>query len=143
MNNAQRYLCLVMRIIAAVSACAIMPVFMPHAWMDAIHRQLGLGQLPDMPVIEYLTRSVSVLYTLHAVVFWIAAGDVVRFRPIIGAIIAWFLAFGVLILGIDVAAGVPWFWIAGEGPVVLVLGVVMLVLFLKCPAAPHEPTGPK
>ena len=30
--------------------------------MNAIHAEMGLGQLPDAPIIDYLTRSLSLLY---------------------------------------------------------------------------------
>jgi len=131
MNAAEKNLVLLMRIIAIVSACAVVAIFMPFHCMNATHEMLGLGPLPDRPVVHYLARSVSLLYTLHAVLFWLVANDLKRYRPIVAGLIAWFLAFGVFILGIDIAAGVPWFWIVGEGPVVLILGAVMALLFKK------------
>jgi hypothetical protein len=33
------------------TSAAVMPVFMPHCRMDACHRWLGLGTLPEMPII--------------------------------------------------------------------------------------------
>ena len=38
---------------------ALPAVFMPTAWMDYFHRDLGLGPLPRGPIVEYLTRSIS------------------------------------------------------------------------------------
>jgi hypothetical protein len=136
MNAAEKNLVLLMRIIAVVSACAVAAIFMPFHCMSATHEMLGLGPLPNIPVVNYLTRSVSLLYTLHAVLFWLVASDLRRYRPIAAGLIGWLLAFGVIVLGIDIAAGVPWFWIAGEGPVVLILGMAMALLFVK--AKPDE-----
>ena len=46
-------------------ACGVMTllalpaVFLPQAAMDAIHRSLGLGPLPEGPIVLYLARSLS------------------------------------------------------------------------------------
>ena len=29
----------------------------PYSWMDAIHQGLGMGKLPDAPIVGYLVRS--------------------------------------------------------------------------------------
>jgi hypothetical protein len=45
------------------------------------------------------------------------------------AYLAWTgLVFGVVILGVDIHAGMPAFWIAGEGPSILILSALLLVL---------------
>ena len=36
------------------------------------------------------------------------------------------IALGILLLGVDVMAGMPWFWQAIEGPANIVLGSVIL-----------------
>ena len=59
MNRAGRILVAVLRIVGAAALLAIVPVVMPHAWMDSIHGQIGLGELPHQPIIGYLTRSLS------------------------------------------------------------------------------------
>ncbi len=38
---------------------ALGAVVMPFDWMNVIHRQAGLGELPDVPIVGYLTRSIS------------------------------------------------------------------------------------
>jgi hypothetical protein len=62
--NAERLLVVLLRTIAAAGALAIVPTFMPHGWMNACHRWLGLGELPETPIIVYLTRSLSAMYVL-------------------------------------------------------------------------------
>lgn len=41
---------------------ALVAVVMPYEWMNVIHRQAGLGELPHVPIVGYLTRSISALY---------------------------------------------------------------------------------
>ena len=110
------------------ASLAIVPVFVPHAWMDACHRWLGLGTLPETPIIVYLTRSLSAMYAFHAGLLWIASRDVRRYAAIIIYVGLALVAFGGVMLWIDIRAGLPWFWIAGEGPLTIVTGLVIFVL---------------
>jgi len=41
----------------AVTAIAL--VMMPGSWMAAVHEWLGMGVLPDKPVVEYLAPPTS------------------------------------------------------------------------------------
>ena len=127
-KNAQWWLVVVLRCMAAAEALAIVPVFMPHEWMDACHRWLGLGDLPRIPVIVYLTRSLSAMYVAHAGLLWLITRDVVRYRPVITYFGWLFIAFGTLMLFVDFHAGLPWSWILGEGPVVVAVGLAVLIL---------------
>jgi hypothetical protein len=126
--NAERLLAILLKIIAAAATLAIVPVFMPHAWMDSCHRGLGLDELPETPIIVYLTRSLSAMYVFHAGLLWVVASDVRRYAAIVTYLALAFMAVGIVMLGIDVKAGLPWFWIAGEGPSTIVVGLAVLVL---------------
>ena len=131
MNGADRILVILLRAIAVAASLAIVPVFMPHAWMDACHGWLGLGTLPETPIIVYLTRSLSAMYAFHAGLLWIISRDVRRYAAIITYIALAVMVFGAVMLWIDVRAGLPLFWIAGEGPFTIVMGLVILVLQRK------------
>ena len=48
---------------------------------EPIHRQVGLGELPQVPIVGYLTRSISALYALHGALLVFMAGDVRRYLP--------------------------------------------------------------
>ena len=74
--------------VAFVQAWALAAVVMPFAWMDEIHRALGLGAMARTPVVEYLARSTSLFYALCAALLFVAARDVRRFAPII-AFLGW------------------------------------------------------
>jgi hypothetical protein len=131
MLNAEKVLVILLRSIAVAASLAIVPVFMPHAWMDACHGWLGLGTLPETPIIVYLTRSLSAMYAFHAVLLWIVSRDVRHYAAIVTYIALALVAFGAIMLWIDVRAELPWFWIAGEGPFTVVFGLAVLVLQRK------------
>ena len=60
----ERILVSVLRITGCVSLLAAIFVFVPYSWMNAIHQQLGMGELPSNPVVGYLARSTSAFYAL-------------------------------------------------------------------------------
>ncbi len=132
--NGERMLVLLLRAIAVAASLAVVPVFMPHAWMDACHRGLGLGPLPETPVIVYLTRSLSAMYVFHGGLLWLVAGDLRRYAPLVTYLAAAFVVFGIVTLWIDVHAGLPWPWVASEGPAGLVFGVAIFTLRRRVPA---------
>ncbi len=126
--NSQRLLVLILRAIAVSAVFALIPVFMPHAWMDAIHRHLGLGPLPETPTTIYLTRSLSAMYAMHAGLLWIISRDLRHFAALVTYVGVVLLAFGATLIWIDCRAGLPWLWVASEGPFTISLGVAVLVL---------------
>ena len=62
MTNPERCLKVLVRILGTGSATVAVFVVVPYAWMNAIHQWLGLGTLPDTPVVGYLARSTSAFY---------------------------------------------------------------------------------
>jgi len=126
--RAERWLVVVFRGVAIAAALAVVPVFMPHGWMDWCHRSMGMGELPELPVIVYLTRSLSAMYVFHAGVMWMAASDVRRYAALVTYLASAMAVFGAVILWIDLRAGVPWFWSASEGPMSLGIGLASLYL---------------
>ena len=55
MNRPEKALVLLLRLSAVLLLTAIVPAVMPFAWMKSIHRLLGMGELPEGPIIGYLT----------------------------------------------------------------------------------------
>lgn len=110
-------------------------VVMPTDTMAAIHRWLGLGELPRAPIVEYLTRSISAFYGFHGGLLLMVTGDPTRYRPIV-VYLGWMnVVFGVLLTAIDTAAGLPAWWSLVEGPSVVALGIALLVLVRRVPRA--------
>jgi len=110
------------------SLFALVPVVMPFSWMVATHRWLGLGEMPDGPVVEYLARSVSAFYALFGALFLLVASDLERYRPVVRFLGVALALVGLVLLGVDLAAGMPWWWSALEGPLWVVLGALLFVL---------------
>jgi hypothetical protein len=118
-----------LRLIGGVELLAIPFLLFPFPWMNAVHdRALGLGPLPNAPIVEYMARCLSALYAVHgSVVFWISF-DVSRYRPLIRFLGGLHLALGLTVLSIDFTSGLPLWWVFGEGPGIAVGGVLLLVL---------------
>ena len=128
MNQKERILVWLLRLGGAVMLTALGAVLMPFDWMNVIHRQAGLGDLPHVPIVGYLTRSISGLYALHGALLVFLAGDVRRYLPVVRFLAVAGVVFGALMLGIDCAVGMPLSWTVAEGPYVVALSAVVLWL---------------
>ena len=130
--TAERFLLWLLRLNAAVlllaAPCALLP-FTSMAW---VHREvLGLGPLPDMPIIRYMGRSLSILYATYGLITLYITISWPRYREVV-PLVAWLhVAFGAAMLAVDRDAGMPWWWVAAEGPPLAIMGLVMLALFWK------------
>jgi hypothetical protein len=102
------------RFVGAGSLFALVPVFMPFSWMIATHRWLGLGDMPTGPVVEYLGRSFSTFYALVGALSLVVTADLDRYRPLVRFLRIAFALWSVVLLGVDWAAGMPWWWTASE-----------------------------
>lgn len=130
-GTAHRALIILLRIIGISGCTAIVACVMPTTWIVATHRWLGLGDFPDAPITQYLARSLSAFYAIFGGLAIVISTDVQRYAPIIRFIAYAVLAFGVLVTGIDLMAGLPTYWTVFEGPVTFVFGVVILLL-VRC-----------
>jgi hypothetical protein len=126
--RAEKILVILLRISAGVLLLALAPVFFPQAWMAAINRAVGLGELPDSAIVGYLTRSLSAMYAFHGALILYISLDVRRWRPIIICLAALGMVFGAFMLSLDIRLGMPAAWTVCEGPFIFVLGGVMLGL---------------
>jgi hypothetical protein len=136
MNRAsteERLLVLVLRSAGAVLLLAYAAVFLPAAWMAAAHRWLGLGEFPSAPLVDYLTRSISILYGVKGGLYLLLSTDVRRYRQVI-VYSGWAaIGFGLAMIVIDVRAGMPWTWTLGEGPCIILAGAALLFLVRRVP----------
>ncbi len=120
-----RFLILFLRIVGTVSGSAALCAVMPLRAMDTVHRALGMGPLPNGPVVEYLARSTSAFYALLGALLWIISLDLPRYRPLVLLIGLAFVALGALLLWTDIKAELPWFWQIAEGPFDAFFGVIL------------------
>jgi len=114
----------------------LLAVLFPLLPMDTIarlHAALGLGEFPRSAIAEYLARNLPLLVALHGMLLWGVATDLVRYRPLI-ALLGWgAIAHGAWLVLIDWQAGLPGWWVAGEGPLRALLGVATLRLLRAVP----------
>lgn len=124
--RAELSLRLLLRAIGTLDLLAFAAVFMPEGWMAATHAWLGMGDFPRAPVVDYLSRSASLMYAQHGAVFLFLSRDVRHYRPLI-RLMAWIaIASGIIMLAIDLLAPVPLFWTVIEGPgYVFLAGLVL------------------
>ena len=128
MTKSDRALVILLRFVGVSALFALIPVLMPMSWMVATHRWLGLGEMPTGPVVEYLARSLSAFYALMGALCLVLATDLERYRPLVRFLGVAFALMSLALLGVDVAAGMPWWWSAFEGAGGLVLGALLFVL---------------
>jgi hypothetical protein len=119
---------MLLRFVGVGALFALVAVFMPLSWMAATHRWLGLGEMPTGPLVEYLARSLSSFYAVMGALCLVVATDVERYRPLVRFLGVVFALMSVVFLGVDLSAGMPWWWTASEGPGGVVFGVLLLVL---------------
>jgi hypothetical protein len=127
MPRADKALVILLRCVGVTALFALAAVFMPMSWMATTHRWLGLGEMPTAPVVEYLARSVSAFYTLVGALCLVLAANLERYRPLVWFLGATFALMSVVLLGVDLAAGMPWWWSASEGPGGVVFGALLFV----------------
>jgi len=126
--TSEQTLKLILRLMGSSSLFALIFVVAPYGWMDSIHTTLGLGQLPDTPVVGYLARSTSAFYAMLGGLFWVISFDLERHRRVLIYLGAAIASFGVVLLVVDWAEGMPAFWTLWEGPFVVVFGLAILLL---------------
>jgi hypothetical protein len=133
MTRADKALVILLRLIGVSALFALVAVFMPLSWMVATHRWLGMGEIPTPPVVEYLARCVSAFYAFFGALCLMMASDLNRYRPLVRSLGVALAVMGVVCVGVDLAAGMPWWWSAFEGPRGIVVGALMVFL-----ARPHH-----
>jgi hypothetical protein len=128
MLRPEGYLAFLLRLEAVVLLCAIPPALMPTEWMASVHASLGMRTMPRGALVEYLTRSLSLLYASWVPILWLTAGDVRLYRRLI-EVMAWTrVALGLGLLVLDSAVGMPWLWLLAEGPSIIALSLVVAML---------------
>ena len=123
-----RVLTILLRVIGGVSLLALPFVVTPYSWMNAIHMELGMGDLPPEPVVGHLARSASAFYALLGGLFLLLSRHPLRFRPVLMYLGVAVILFGVVLLCVDWIEGLPMFWRVTEGPFCVGLGTAIFLL---------------
>jgi len=113
----------ILRVVGILAMFAIVAAFMPLSWMASVHESIGLGKMPDGPIVEYLARSLSALYALLGCWIFYLSGrvpDQLGFVRLFGAL---FAVFGVVLWWVGFKSGLPIAWVLLEGPPSILLGL--------------------
>jgi hypothetical protein len=127
MSITRLQLCL--RVFAIVPMTAVFAVVLPIGVMDDIHQAIGLGRMPEGPIVEYLARSTSMFYALHGALLWYLASDLRRYRDLFRFYLWISLLFALGLFLTDLSAGLPRRWALVEGPIVAAFVGLTMVLF--------------
>jgi hypothetical protein len=128
MSTQDRFLQVLLRVVGTAGLLAIPFVMVPYSWMDAIHQGLGMGQLPDAPVVGYLARSASAFYAILGGLLWTVSFDLRRHRMVLSYLGFAVILFGVAMLAVDFGQGMPIWWSLAEGPFNVAFGVAFVWL---------------
>ena len=128
MTRQDRFFKLFLRVIGTAALFALVAVVMPYSGMNAIHKWLGLGQLPAEPIVGYLARSTSAFYAMLGALLWVVSFDLVRHRLILRFLGVAIIVFGVMLLAVDFIEGMPLWWSLWEGPINMAFGTIILIL---------------
>lgn len=80
MNRSELAIVVLLRVVGMTGLLAIPAIFLPYSWMNSIHGYLGLGKLPDAPIVGYLARSLSVFYAVVSAITLFVSFDIRRHR---------------------------------------------------------------
>jgi hypothetical protein len=121
---------LFLRLVGTVALAAVVAIVMPFSWMNAVHQWLGMGPLPNQPIVGYLARSTSAFYAVLGGLLWVVSFDLRRHRVVLQYLGLVMVALGIMLGIIDFAEGMPKFWKWAEGPLNAVIGLVILLFTL-------------
>ena len=128
MSRQERIFQLALRVLGTSCLSATLFVFVPFEWMNSIHQQLGLGNLPDTPIVGYLARSTSAFYAMLGGLLWMLSFDVRRHRAVLRYLGLAIIVFGMALFGVGWQVGLPIWWRLWEGQIDCAFGIVILWL---------------
>lgn len=112
--NRRLLLVWLLRLAGATEVLAFIAVVMPRSWMEIANTAIGLGPMPDGPLLMFMIRQASYTYGVHGLSLWLIASDVERFRAfVVFNGIAFLLAAPVFFL-IDLTSGMPLWWAVSD-----------------------------
>lgn len=130
-TQAKHYLSLLLTIVGCGLMVAFLFVLLPSPQMAAIHDWLGLGEFPDVPLTFYLARSTSLLYGVHGLLMFVVGRKLNKYIEL-AKLMGWLhVGLGLTMLGIDLSAGMPWWWTAFEGLPIAATGLLVVWLAKK------------
>jgi hypothetical protein len=129
LGNSDTRLRWLLRAVGVALILSLPAVVLPYRAMNRIHADvLQLGTLPDVVIVHYLARTASLLYAVHGAILLFVSFDVNRYRPLIRFLAVLNGCFGLAACGVDICYGMPLWWAAWEGPLIVLVAVVVWLL---------------
>ena len=141
MTQVERHLIRFLRGTALMFLSAAFAVIMPYEWMNAISEAIQLGPLPNVPLMAYLTRSVSALYAVMGASYWFISRDVRRYLPLLRFTVPLTLAFDVTVIALDILIPMPLVWTIGESVSILAWTAGLWWLVRRVSSEPETNSG--
>ena len=129
--NRERLLVWLLRLAGAVEILAFIAVVMPRSWMEIGSAWVGLGAMPDAPLLMFMIRQASYTYGVHGLSLWLIATDVERFRPFVVFNGIVFLIAAPVFFWIDLTSGMPRWWALSDPVSCGLFGAALLLLSRK------------
>ena len=127
-HTAGKTVVFLLRFLGINGLLALIFLVMPFSWIEQIHNWSGLGDMPDAPIVRYLTRSICLFYALFGSILIMISLDLVRYRRLVWFTGMLFPLIGIILLGVDIIEKLPLSWILSEGPFMIVFGLLFLWL---------------
>ena len=110
---------------------SVIGVFLPISVIESIAKFFGIESFPDSPQFMYAVRLMSATYAAVGVFFVILALDPMKYGVMVP-----FSGVGAVFVGVVCAiagllAAMPLWWFLGDSLSCLVLGVLILVFWIK------------
>jgi hypothetical protein len=129
--TSQRLLVWLLRLAGVTEILAFISVVMPRSWMEVSHAWLGMGTMPEGPLIMFMIRQASYAYGMHGVSLLVLSSDVVRFRTLVILNGIAYLLAGPIFFWIDYTAGMPWWWTVVDSLGCGFTGAAILLLTMR------------
>ena len=129
--------------LAAISVCSSGVTFLlPVASIDSFLVWCGLEQVPHVRLMRYVLFAAGLLQVGIGAVVWVIARDVVRYQPVVVAVLVAFLIGAPAFYLFDALARMPRWWCILEFACCFLAGGVPLA-FCLWPASPKalQPTA--
>ncbi len=124
----EKALIIILRLSGLILITAFFAVFLPYETMAKIHQQIGLGDFPRLPILDYLARSVSIFYSIHGVIVIYISLDLHKYLQFLKLLCYLGFVFSISLFFIDFNAPMPTGWTFSEAPIVLVLNLAIYIL---------------
>ena len=128
MQKDENHLKVLLQVFGAVTVIALFHFVMPRSWMAVVHEWLGMGVLPEAPVVEYLARTTSALYGFLGGLYLVLATDVRRYARVIAYSAVATLFLSAVNTALCLRAGMPAWWMWSDVAACWLFGLGVLLL---------------